>query len=54
MEAETFNLPLTWSAYEVRSYLDCQLKQRKCFIFFKKNETKFLSDVTISTVEHVP
>ena len=51
MDAETFRLPLTWSAYWFRSYLDCQLKQRKKK-FLKK--TKFLSDVSMSTVESVP
>ena len=29
MDAETFLLPLTWSVYWFRSYLDYQLKQRK-------------------------
>ena len=29
MEAETFHLPLTWSAYEFPNYLDCQLRRGK-------------------------
>ena len=52
MGAETFHLPLTWSAYWFQSYLDCQLKQRKYFFLRKKN--RFLSDVSMGTVERVP
>ena len=48
MEAETFHLPLTWSSYWIRSYLDCQLKQGK------QLKKKVLSDINMSTMERVP
>ena len=51
MEAETFHLPLTESVYWFGSYFDCQLKQGKNH---EKKRTKFLSDVSMSTVERVP
>ena len=52
-EVETFHLPLTWSSYWFRSYLDCQLKQGK-YLKQKTKQKKVLFDVNMSTMERVP
>ena len=52
MGAEIFHLPLTWSAYWFRSYLDWQIKLGKQNKKIKK--TKFLPDVSMSTVKRMP